>query len=458
MNVAKFAETNWPDRPEADDARIARGQAKLVAHEVREAIDIFDRVNPKSERYPLAMYRAGQNYAALYWMEKKKPEKSRNNDLMTADRDKAIQRLEAGLSVLRREVEPDKPLPKHFADLQLLLAEIRSEGGETKQAAALYQPLVDAIKAEKPKNLDETTVRVFLGAVRAYTALGELDKAGELSGVLIDLGPDAVEVNAVLARFTRLLDLERKKAVAAVTELEGTTRFTERDAARARLASVEKLLGRILVRLAQRQRLSLAEMVFVGDAMNAIGMTDEASRQYQKIIKRTETDPEFAKTAAKAMTRVRAQLIGLLRKQGNFEEALKQVEKLIENNPGALEPLMEKGRILEDWAEKEPKHFDKAVSHWVMLRSRLQPLRQKPPEYYEVMYNVAACLVREAETSKDKTIALDRAKTAEQVLKAALILSPRLNGPDTVARYKVLRDKAIVMQGRSPQGKDRKKP
>ena len=119
---------------------------------------------------------------------------------------------------------------------------------------------------------------------------------------------------------------------------------------------------------------------------------------------------------------------------------------------------MEKGRILEDWAEKDPAHFDQAVSHWVMLRSRLQPLRPKPPEYYEVMYNVAACLVREAEKSKDKAIALDRAQKAEQVLKAALILSPKLNGPDTVARYKVLLDKAIVLQGRSPEPKDAKKP
>ena len=59
MELAKFTETNWPDLPEADDARIARGQAKLVVGQVRQAIDIFERVNPRSERYPLAMYSAG---------------------------------------------------------------------------------------------------------------------------------------------------------------------------------------------------------------------------------------------------------------------------------------------------------------------------------------------------------------------------------------------------------------
>jgi hypothetical protein len=74
------------------------------------------------------------------------------------------------------------------------------------------------------------------------------------------------------------------------------------------------------------------------------------------------------------------------------------------------------------------------------------------------MYRVAACLVREAEKSKDKATVLDRARKAEQVLKAALVLSPKLNGPDTVARYEVLRDKAIALQGRPPERKNGKKP
>jgi hypothetical protein len=71
------------------------------------------------------------------------------------------------------------------------------------------------------------------------------------------------------------------------------------------------------------------------------------------------------------------------------------------------------------------------------------------------MYNVAACLVREAENAQDKAVAMDRANNAEKVLKSALILSPKLNGPDTVARYKALLDKAIAMQGRGAGGEGR---
>jgi tetratricopeptide (TPR) repeat protein len=454
-SVAEFTEKNWPDRPEADDARMARAQAKLVVGQVREAIDIFERVNPKSDRYPLAMYRAGQDYAALYGMEKRKPEKDRNRKQMAADRGKAIQRLQTALAILGKAVEPGGPLPEHFAEAQLLLAEIRAEGGEMREAAALYRPLVDAAKATKPKTLDETTLRVFLGAARAHSAIGEIDQAAEVSGLLLELGPDTPQVDSVLTQFARLLDFERKKAVAAVTELQSdATKTAECDAAKKRLASLETLLGTFLAKLAKRQELSLAAMVFIGDTLSAVGMTDEASREYQKIIERDKTDPAFAKAAAGAISRIRAQSIGLLRKQGNFEEALKQVDALIHDYPHNLEPLMEKGYILEGLAEKEPARYDESVSHWVMLRTKLQALRPKPPEYYEVMYRVAACLVREAEKSNDKAVVLDKARKAEQVLKAALVLSPKLNGPDTVARYRVLLDRAIVLQGRQPERRE----
>ena len=459
MNVADFTEKNWPDRPEADDARMARAQAKLVVGDIRDAIGIFERVNPKSDRYPLAMYRAGQDYAALYGMEKRKPENDRNAKQMAADRGKAIQCLLAGLAILNKAVAPGKPLPEHFVEAQLLLAEIRAEGGEMREAAALYSPLVDAIRTAKPKTLDETMIRVFLGAARANAAVGEIDKAADVSGVLIDLGPDTSQVNFVLMQFAKLLDFERKKAVAAVTELQSDPAKTaECGAAKKRLASLETLLGKTLVKLGKRQELSLAAMVFIGDTLSAVGMTDDASQEYQKIIQREKSDPAFTKNAAGAMTRVHAQAIDLLRKQGNFKDALEQVNELIKTHPRALEPLMEKGYILEGWAEKELTRFDESVSHWVMLRSKLQALRPKPPEYYEVMYRVAACLVREAEKSQDKAIILDRSRKAEQVLKAALVLSPKLNGPDTVARYRVLLDKAIVLQGRQPERKDEKKP
>ena len=448
--LAEFTEKNWPDKPEADDARMARGKAKLVVKQVREAIDVFERVNPKSARYGLALCLAGESYWQLYVQEKLKPA-ARDSKQMAADRAKAVERLSAGLDILRRQADPGGPSPSFIA-AQMLLAEIRLEGGDAKGAAALYQPLIDLVRDEKPQTLDEDTLRVFLGAVRAYCAAGELDNAGRVGATLLELGPDTAQADAVLEKFARLLNEERKKAGAQVTELEATTRDADLKKAKDRLASIETQLGKVLLKLAPRREVSLGGMVFLGETLGAVGQTTEASEQFQKIIQRAETDPEFAKTARRDMTRIRAELVGLLRKEGKFAEALKQADQLIKDNPRALEPLLEKGRILQDWAEKEPAHFGEAVAHWVTLRTRLQAIHKKPPDYYhvlyDVMYNVAACLVGEAENAADKAVAMDRAKTAEKVLKSALILSPKLDGPDSVARYKALLEKAMAMQGR----------
>jgi tetratricopeptide (TPR) repeat protein len=454
--LAEFTEKNWPDRPEADDARMARGQAKLVVGQVPEAIAIFDRVNPKSERYATAMYWAGQNYWRLYVAEKMKPEGTADKNQMAANRAKAQERLATAVETLQKQKEPGQPMPRAMVQSQLLMAEMHNEAGEFKEAAALYQPLVDAVKAEQPKNLDSDTIRIFLGAVRAYCALSDLDKAGQVSAVLIELGPDTLQTNEVLVEFAKVLNLERKKADAHVTELENSA-GGELTTAKARLASTQELLSKTLSRLSQRQELGLGQAMFIGETLNSLGKTTEASQQFQKLLKRTETDPDFAKRAQKAMSLLRTELLKALRNQERYDEALKQVDQLIKENPRALEPLMEKGRILEGWAEKDPTKFEQAVAHWAMLRTRLQAMKKKPDEYYDVMYNVAKCLVRETEKSDDKALILDRAKKAEQVLKAALILSPRLNGPDAVARYKVLLNKAIAIQGRSPEIKAEKK-
>ncbi len=231
-----------------------------------------------------------------------------------------------------------------------------------------------------------------------------------------------------------LLKKDQKEAGASAT-VQGSTRGA---------------LARTLIGLSKRRELSFGQMMFVGESLGALGMSADASRVFQDTLNRTQADAVFARQAANGMTRLRTELLKVLRRDGKFDEALRQVEQLIRDNPRALEPLMEKGRILEALAEKEPARFDGAVNHWTMVRMRLQGMRPKPPEYYEVIYHVAKCLVREAETSSVPATRADCAKQAEQVLKAALVLSPRLSGPETVAQYNELLSKALAIQGRRP--------
>ena len=170
MQVAKFTEDHWPDSPAADGARIARGQAKLVAKQVRDGIVIFERVNPASERYFEAMYLAGRAYASLYLSERPKPDQPGDSRQADADRAKAIERLAQGIEAAARQVEPGKPFPPFYLDTQYLLAEIRGLGNETKEAAALYDSLVNEIASAKPASLDKTMIDMLLVAVRTFCA------------------------------------------------------------------------------------------------------------------------------------------------------------------------------------------------------------------------------------------------------------------------------------------------
>ena len=446
MKVAEFTERHWPDGPAADDARIARGQAKLVVGQVRDGIGIFERVGPLSERYVEAMYLAGWAYRSLYLGEKAKADKAGDARQAAADRRKAIERFGQGLEAAAKQIEPGKPYPPYYFETQFLLAETRREGNEMKEAAALYESLVDELAAVKPRTLDKTTIEILLGAVRTFCGLGDLDKAGEAGGLLIDLGPDTPQVNAHLIELARLLQ----------GELENSKKAAPTKAAETRLASFRDLLSKTLLKLAGRKQMSAAAMAFLGDGLGSLGKTDEASQVYQAVIEHAESDPEFANAGRRVMTRVRAKLVGLLRQQGKSEEALGQVDKLIKDNPTALEPMMEKGWILENLADQDPAYLEKAVAHWTELRTRLQAVRgaKRPDEYFEVIYRVAACLMRQADDARDKATATDRARKAEQVLTWALIEYPKLNGADAVARYQALRDKARQAQGQRRRNDD----
>ena len=205
MQVAKFTEDHWPDSPAADDARVARGEAKLVAKQVRQGIGFFKHVNPASERYLKAMYLAGRAYASLFLSERPKPDDAGDSRQAESDRAKAIERLTQGIDAAARRIEPGKPFPPFYLDTQYLLAEIRALEGQTKQAAALYQSLVDEIASARPADLDQTMIDMLLGAVRTFCALGDLKRAGEAGNLLIDLGPDTPQVNAHLIELAQVV-------------------------------------------------------------------------------------------------------------------------------------------------------------------------------------------------------------------------------------------------------------
>jgi hypothetical protein len=427
---------NWPDKPEADDARIALGQASVVQGKLAAALEAFEQVNQRSLRYPLALFVAAQTHLRIMEQEQKKA--NADPDVVAKTLAAARERLEKSIQLQGNEPPADPGAAAQSLETRLLLAQVYLLVGEPPKAIELLQPIVDALKDAAPAQLDATTLKAFSIAVNAYAAAGQLPAAGGVAGLLLERGQDNPTVHKVLIGFARTLQAEYKLASAAVIEAQASTDEAMRTAAEQRLNEVKELAVKLLPPLSGRTSNTPANLIFIGDLAVQTGQSELASTIFNRILEQAAADPEFAKQYAAGLIRVRAQLIELLREKKEYAEGVRQADTLIEQVPKALEPLMAKGRLLQAWAEEDPAKFPDAVAHWSSLRQKLESARKKPPEYYEVNYNVALCLYLESQKTGDKSKALD----AQKVLNALIITSPKLDGPDTVARYKDLLKKA----------------
>jgi cellulose synthase operon protein C len=437
---------SWPDKPEADDARIALGQASLVQGKPQDALAVFEQVNGRSLRYPLSLLVAAQTHLRLLDQEQKKP--TPDPAAIAKELSTAQQQLEKSVDLQGQAGASDPAAAPQLLETRLLLAQVYLVAGEPAKASALLQPIVDTFKDAAPAQLDQTMIKAFSAAVRAYATTGKFAEAGAVANLLLERGQDDPQVNSVLVGFARTLQAEFKLANAQAIEAQASPDLAARMVAEPRLTQVKELSSSLLPRLADRKSNTPANLIFIGDLAMQVGLGELANTIYHRILDAAAADPAFAKLCGDAgVIRVRSQLIELLREKKEYAEGVKQADTLIEQVPKALEPLMAKGRLLQAWAETDPTKFPDAVAHWTSLRQKLEPMRKKPAEYYEVNYNVALCLFLESQKTGDKTKAVD----AQKVLNALLITAPKLDGPDTVARYKKLVDDAQKLVGPSGQ-------
>lgn len=420
-------------KAEADDARLALGQANLLQGNTNEAIKRFEAVDPHSERYPAALYLAGQTHWVLYLRDKQQAG-PKDEAAMKLHRSKALEDLAKSVALQKTQAKPGKAL----ADAQLTLGELYVEGKDFNKAADLLLPMVEQIRASKPESLDKPMLRTFIGAVQASIGKGDIKQAGEVADVLLKSGADIPPVNAALSSFARSLQKEYKLAEAGARENPELKTKQE---------NLREILRSVVGQLAQRKQQSPQTLLYIADLSTQVGSSDLAGPLYDRVLELSKSDPSLERYK----TLILARRAGLLRTQGKFEQAVADMDALISKNKRALEPLMEKGKILEQWAvdlrdkqtakqgppiskDKVGERFAAAAAHWADLRSKLGRLRNKPPDYYEVVYRTASCLYAQHQLTGD----VNAAKQAEQLLSATMVLSPRLNGPEMVERYESL--------------------
>ncbi|MEK6258743.1 MAG: hypothetical protein AABP62_08985 [Planctomycetota bacterium] len=420
----EFLLRQFPQHAEADDARIARGKLKLIQGDANSAIEIFKSVNPASDRFPVALQLAGATHWSMYVDGKRRSDSS-----AVSHRVSAVELLQQSLAEFRKNTGAGQV--SALQETQLLLAEMHLEKNETAAALPLLQPLVDNLKSKQLTSLDRSSLRILVSALRAYAAENQTPQAVEVGQLLLTIGDDLLVVNGVLIEFAKIVRANWKKTANELLAAEQSLEEGRINNAKLAETGSRESLIKVLDQIGIRKQIDLGGLVFLAETRQDLGENDKAREQLQAILDRAASDPAFAKVAAKAATRIRSQLIALLRTDGKFEEALPQVEALLKEQPNALEPLLEKGHLLQALAEKNPQRYDEAVQWWTRIRLKLASSPgKKPVEYYDVIYNCAVCLAaqKKPETSQQ----------AAQLLNSTLALSPDLDGPDRVELFKAL--------------------
>lgn len=430
----------WPDKAEADDARMALAQVELTQGNTEGAIELLKKVTSQSRRYAIALHTLAQIEWKRY-VEGKKAEKAAEE--IAPFRDQAIAYLQDGVKRQKESWKSDsEPMPESLFESQLLLAEIHMEGNQFAEAAPLYEPLVASVRATKPQ-INVQLLRLFIGAVRAQIAAGAPETAADTVQLAADLTADEAQQNAVVVDLAKLVTKEM-----ALRDQELKDSAVDEATKTKAKETIERLKPKqtaIIDKLGQRKTLTVPQLIYLGDASTALEKTEQSREIYGRVIEMIEADKSAQASAGDAITRVRARMIGLLRSEGNLEEALKQADELSKAHPNALAPMLEKGRILQTLAESDPKRWQECVEHWTQVRVLLQQSRPRPPEYYEALYGAALGLVRDGGPKKD----VEKLTQAEQMLRSTMVLSPTLSGEVMVKQYTSLLDEASKLKSQA---------
>ena len=431
-SIVKFTLDTWPNRAEADDARIALGSLKMANRDPEGAIAAYDKVNPASERAAKSQSLAAKAHRLIYAMAR---QANKLDDAAKAHQTQSRTQFEQALAAASKSSKPEDELV--VSECRLNLAEMHLEAGEVDAAIAMLTPLETKIRELNPESLDNAQLRTLLSAIRGHSVKKNLAGALACGLLLLEKTTESPQVNSALVSVSRLMRDDYKADQGKLLELANMESPDQATvlAANIKADASKAALVNILNKLAPREQLNLPEMVALGDFAADAGLQDLAQSMYQRALEAGQALTTKTPQTVAALTRVQAALIGLLRAGGQFPAALVQVDALIAANPKALDPKIERARILQGMADTDPSKWKEAATAWSELRNLYQRAPKKPAAYYDMVYNIGLCLAGEARTANNQKTAAEKKNQAKQLLKGTLALAPELNGPEMVAKF-----------------------
>lgn len=387
--LAEHLIKTWPKSNEANVARFTLAELHLIHDRFDDAARAFETVGTESPDYARALGRAGDAYWKAYAAGARKPDDERDAAKLAEWLGKARETLAKGVETLRLAAKPDGPMPPELADAQMNLAEVSLESGQPADAVALTKALLPKIVAQK--ELAPLQLRALIALLRGQVVTDDLAGGQETMQQIERTGKDLAVITRVYLDLGKQLqsELDRIKARKDDAALKRT-----RD-------SYIKFLQQMKAR---REGQTFATLQWMGEAFFGLEMFAEAGDVFGQIVDRANTDAAFLDKSKPqgqaAITQVSLRLSTALRKQKLFARAWELVKPVQNATESLHKPvilnydiIIERGLVMQEWGAENPKKLNEAISHWAFWLQRMEPLQQKPPQYFEVrVYRFRAML------------------------------------------------------------------
>ncbi|MDG3005712.1 tetratricopeptide repeat protein [Paludisphaera mucosa] len=409
IDLAKFTAETWPEREEADDARINLGQIHQGRGEYDLAVADFASVRERSPRRLEAQTRLG----GAHWAKSRNLARAGDEKKAEADAEAA-----QAVTVLRKALDDRKAAGAPAGDAGFLgnaadLAAALTESGKVDEALATLKPIVDAQSAKTGPaygRLMEAYLLAQINSGQVEPAIASM-RAVEQSG-------DGANRTQLYYKLGRLLE----------GELDRLRKANQPQ----KLAQTKEAFRTFLLALAESKKGQTFESLrWAAEGLLSLDAGAEAEAVLRKLVDESAADPEFLKQkgAADRLLRAKVKLAAALRVQKKYDQAASLLDELTADKEYRryLDPLLEKGELLDVQAEVGLGTWAASCAHWQDVAKRLDRARPRPETYFDAWYRAAIAYSKQQQPAK-----------ARQTLTAVMRLNPGVGGPTMKQKYEAL--------------------
>jgi tetratricopeptide (TPR) repeat protein len=405
IDLAKYAAATWPDREQGDEAHMNLGLIYQGRGQYDQAIAEFAAVRSRAPKKIEAQTRLG----SAHWAKSRMLDRSGEKDQAAAESKAAIEILEQALAARRAAGAgpTDAGLMGNAADLAVAL----TETGKADAALALLAPISKAQTSKTGNAFARLTEATLLAQINsgqveaAIASMKSLEQAGSTAGR-----------TQLYFKLGKLLERELNRLREKKDQVG--------------LQKMEQAYRSFLTALTETKAGQTYESLqWAGESLLTLSAGAEAEKVLQRVLDESINNPAFLSSSGgkERVLRTKIKLASALRVQGKFDKASSLVDEILAQYPRYIEPIVEKGMLLESEAEAGQGDWSLSFRHWQDLAQKISRTRPRPLSYYDAWYHAAYALAAQKQSTK-----------ARQTLNGIMRLNPGVGSPEMEAKYEQL--------------------